>query len=131
MPVRTLAISLLVDPGSDSVGTNSGMPLPSKALCSALFTALIQLLMSSSDVAWYTRVKLGVMTSKQKRLSALRASRTEAIRKSIGSMCKSILYFQFMYSEIFPWSSTIQNLQWLAALRVKMVYCLLMPRLFI
>lgn len=45
-------MSLLVEPGNDSVGTYSDMPLLSKALCNALFTALIQLLMSSSDVAW-------------------------------------------------------------------------------
>src|ERR1700761_594215 len=50
------------------------------------------------------------MTSKQNLRSASRAIRTEAMRRSIGSRCKSNLSFQLLYSESFPWSSTIQNL---------------------
>src|SRR6187402_2845503 len=50
------------------------------------------------------------MTSKQKRRSALRASRTDAMRRSMGSMCKSSRCFQLLYSDTLPASRTIQNL---------------------
>src|ERR1700733_9509036 len=50
------------------------------------------------------------MTSKQNRLSASRAVRTEAMRRSMGSICKSSFCFQLLYSESLPWSRTIQNL---------------------
>ena len=107
--------------------------LPSTAFCRAPFNALIQLAMSSPEVAWYTRLYCGVMTSKQNLLSALRASRTDAIRKSMGSMCRSRVCFQLLYSDNLPWSRTIQNLngQFLAKSEGRFTYlchaCLFKP----
>lgn len=94
--------------------------------------ALIQLLMSSSEVAWYILLNCGVMTSKQNRRSASRAMRTDAMRRSIGSMCRSNFCFQLLYSERRPWSSTIQNLSHISdhsSYAVK--FDLLMPSLLV
>src|SRR4051812_18075255 len=72
------------------------------------------------------------MTSKQNLRSALRASRTEAMRRSIGSMCKSNFCFQLLYSETLPASSTIQNL-WFCQQHIfrYLVRAVLVPSLFV
>src|SRR3569833_2342189 len=115
LPVRIEPISRRKEeePASCDMGCAglSFTPLPSTALCKALLIDVIQLFMSSSEVAWYTRLKCGVMTSKQKRRSAFLASLTEAIRRSMGSMWRSSFCFQLLYSESLPWSRTIQNLE--------------------
>ena len=110
LPVKTAAMSFRFE---DDCGVDTfslARDLFSNALWRALLIAAIHDFMSSSEGAWYTRVYWGVITSKQKRLSELRASRTEATRRSMGSMCRSNLSFQFTYSDSLPWSRTIQNL---------------------
>lgn len=102
-PVSTEPISRVGSLSPSGVGRKEcGRPLASNALCKALLMALIQLCISPSEGAWYTRVKWGVMISKQNLRSELRDSRTDAIRRSIGSMCKSSFCFQLLYSDNLP-----------------------------
>lgn len=50
-------MSRLIDLSPEGEGVKAcGIPLPSTALCNALLIAVIQLFISSSDVAWYTRL---------------------------------------------------------------------------